>query len=430
MPYFRWGASMHRLIAFAFILGPAVFVTGCNEAVVNSTAPYKLPSASTPSTKSMPPEYRTLAEQLSIELKSNPKEFRDGQETAEIIAEIHTVVLALQGIESADKEIAYISAQAASVAAELLQRFERVITLPMPPGAGEVLMRSFIGGFYSGATGDPRGFAGAAAHNADAQAKQDAIVGEMYQLLAATEKLEAARLLLPKVAEEYSATFCDSTDRITLDFDEAWGWTDSHDWLSIHNRGSAIDDCTIVVQLTGTTGEVARNVHYVRKLPAKAWMYARYEHGTELLGKHVERTTVPGVQKVDVTVYSPQFATLITYNYPGAEKDKDVAKRCKDLRFTGSYQPFESGVLWNTYRGIEITLDGVPLIPQCRVDVTFRNNANSKTWYWDLDSWKKGEAKSFTPPKGGLTFEPSNIDMSVSFAGTEYRSNFTFQVSR
>lgn len=412
--------ARHPLLMLAFV---TVTLVGCGKDETPSTAPYTLPSVSTPSAKPLPDEYRTLATIFAAEMKPSPDQFRDDKGITEIMAEGHSAVLDLRAIESPDQDIMYIADQGEAACSEFLRRFERINALPKPPGAGEL----FVGAFVDGCFGN---VFGGYARVLDAEEKQNAIIAEVHPLIAAIEKGLAAQQMLPKVAEKYSATFCDSTRRIAVDFDESWGWFGPHDWLKIYNYGQPLKDCTIVVQLTGASGKVRKNVHFVKQWPAKSWMYARYEGGTKLLEKHVGRMTVDDVQKLDVTIYSPTFATLIEYTYKGPEHDQDVAKYCKDLRFTGRYQPFESGILWDTQRGVEFTLDGVDLIPKCRVYVTFRNGSQSKTWYWEHDYWKKGEKKSFITEKGDLTFDPTNIDMSVSFPGTNYVHRVTLPVNR
>ena len=68
------------------------------------------------------------------------------------------------------------------------------------------------------------------------------------------------------------------------------------------------------------------------------------------------------------------------------------------------------------------------LIPKCRVDVTFGRGSESKGYYWNLDYWKKGNEKWFGTSKGQLTFDPDNIDLTVSFPGTNYKHSATLAV--
>ena len=415
---------MNRFALLSLALAIVSFLAGCgSDTTDDSTTSYDIPAPSTPSSKPLPDEYRTLAQQLSMEMKAAPKEFRDDKGIAEIMAEGHLGLLALRGIKSSDQDIIYIADQGQAAFSEALRRFERINALPKPPDAGALFVSSFIDGFFGNVYG---GYA----RSVDAEDKQNAIMAEMHPLLAAIDKGAAAQQMLPMVAKKYSASFCDSTRRIVVDFDESWGLLGLHDWFCIYNLGHALEDCTILVQLTGASGEVKKNVHFVRSWPANSWLYGRYEGGNEVLERSVGRTTVTNVQKLDITIYSPKFATLIEYTYQGNEKDKDIAKRCEKLKFTGRYQPFVSGIIWDTERGAEFTLDGVSGIPKCRVDVTFRNGSKSKVWYWEYDYWLKGVKKSFNTPKAGLTFDPAQIDMKISFPGTSYKHEVTLTVEK
>ena len=353
-----------------------------------------------------------------MEMKQSPDQFRDNKGMADIITEGHGAIMALRGIESSDRDIMYIAEQAQSAFSEAVNRMERINSLPKPPGAGESFVSSFIDGFFGN-------FLGGYAEYKDAEGKQTAIITEFQAMIAAFVKADAARQLLPKVAEKYSATFCDSTDRIAVLFQESWGSFGPNDWCLLLNRGAALGDCTLVVQLTGANGDVRKNVHFLKDWPTNEWMYARYAPGKELLGRKDLRETVNSVKQLDVTIYSPQFATLIKYVYEGPEKDKYIAALCKDLKFTGRYQPFVGGRIWDTEQGAYFTMNGVDVIPKCRVTVTFRRGSQSKGWYWNFDSWQKGDEKWFRTPKGELTFDPDNIDLTVSFPDTNYQYHTT-----
>lgn len=417
---------MNRLAALFLVLGLAISLSGCgSESTANNGGASPPAVVGTPSVKPLPPEYRVLAEHLVLEMKPSPDDFRDDKGLPEIIAEGHSAVLAMRGIQSEDSDITYVANQGQAACGEAVLRLERINSLPKPPGAGSLFVESFIHGLYGNV------FYGYAL-GVDAEEKQKAIMVEVQGLLAAVDKADAAQMMLPRIAEKYAATPSDPNGRIVVDIDESWGWYGPNDWFYIYNAGpDDLEDCTIQVHLTGGTGQSRKNVHFVRHWPANSWMYARYEPGQEILDRpEAGKFTVTEIQKADVSIWSPKYTTALTYVYQGAEKDKDIAERCKDLKFTGRYQPFVSGIIWDTQRGAEFTLDGVAFIPKCRVDVTFRNGSQSKAWYWEHDYWMKGSKKSFSTPKGGLTFDPSHIDMAISFPGTSYTHEVTLTVNK
>ncbi len=362
----------------------------------------------------MPPEYRVVAKHLAHELKQNVSDFRNDKGMAEIIAEGHAAVMDLRNIKSSDEDIEYIAAHGGAACAEAVRRMERINALPKPPDAGSLFVESFIHGLYGNV------YAGYAL-GTDADNKQKAILAEVDPLAAAVEQADAAHLLLPKVAERYSASVADAPGRIRVDFDESWyGWG-PYDWCCLYNEGAELEDCTVIVDMKGAAGDVRRNVHYVQKWPSKSWMYARYDPGTDLNGRRVGRMTVVGVNTVNVTVLSPGFSTQVAYLYQGAEKDKDIAERCKKMTIRWRYQPFDKGIIFSdTQRGVKLTLADYPVLGKCRVDVTFKRGNESKGWYWDIDSWQQDEEKTFSTPQGGLSWDPGEMEVVLSFPGTSH----------
>ncbi len=408
---------LNLLLVVVSTLPMALLLSGCG----NNASQGNLPKYSTPSSTPFPAEYRVLAQNLGMELKSDPDQFQNDREISDVMAELQSVLLDLREIKSNDKEITFLSDQARDAITVILQRLDNVNSLPKPPDAGTLIVGSILDGLVGN-------FEGSHHRGLEAEAKQNALNAEIQSMIAALDKVDASLQLLPKIAEKYSATLSDSTGRIKVDFNEAWGASGSDDWLLLQNRGETLEDCTILVQLTGAKGDIRKNVHFLKTWPTDTSMWGRYQTGKEVLGRTVEKTTVTNVKKLDITIYSPQFATQFQYVYQGAEKDKDIAQICKDLSFQGSYQPYQAGIVWDTQRGVQLTLNGVSLLPQCRVDVSFLKEGQSKTWFWKHDSWMKGEIKHFSTPEGGLDFDPDRIDFEISFPHTNYKYKTTLNV--
>tara|TARA_R110000868_G_scaffold149766_1_gene372462 strand:+ start:186103 stop:187248 length:1146 start_codon:yes stop_codon:yes gene_type:complete len=371
----------------------------------------------------LPAEYQVLAKHLGMALKSDPAQLKKKRETSEVMAELQSALLDLREIKSNDKEIMYVSDQVRDAVTVILERLDNLNSLPKPPDEGTLFVGSFVDGFFGN-------FAGGYHRGLDAEAKQNALNSEMQPLLAAIDRIDAAQKMLPKIAEKYSATLSDSTGLIYVDFNESWGDSGPDDWLFLKNLGETLEDCTILVELTGANGDVRKNVHFLKTWPESASMWGRYQAGEKILGRTVDKTSVTYVKELKITIYSPQFATRIDYTYKGAEKDKDVAYCCEKLTFQGEYQPYVAGVIWDNQRGARFTMNGVSFLPKCRVDVTFRKGDQAKTWYWDYDSWTKGETKKCYTPAEGLGFDPDSIDFEVSFPHTNYKHKETLKVDQ
>ena len=409
----------YHITASVCVLFLALTLSGCG----NDTTVSGLPRYSTPSSKPLPAEYQVLAKHLGMVLKSDPAQLQKKRETSEVMAELQSALLDLREIKSNDNEIMYVSDQVRDAVTVILERLDNLNSLPKPPDEGTLFVGSFVDGFFGN-------FAGGYHRGLDAEAKQNALNSEMQPLLAAIDRIDAAQKMLPKIAEKYSATLSDSTGLIYVDFNESWGDSGPDDWLFLKNLGETLEDCTILVELTGANGEVRKNVHFLKTWPESASMWGRYQNGEKILGRTVDRTTVTYVKEMRVTIYSPQFATRIYYKYKGDEKDKDVAYRCEKLTFQGEYQPYEAGVIWDTQRGARFTMNGLSFLPKCRVDVTFRKGDQAKIWYWDYDSWTKGETKKCYTPAEGLGFDPDSIDFEVSFPHTNYKHKETLKVDQ
>lgn len=420
---------MFRMIA---VFGLICSFSGCSDNSKQTArdgsrnTPASLVLHGTPSVKQLPPEYRVLAEQLSLDIKSSPDEFHNDKSMADAMAEIHLAIMELKGVQSSDSDLKYIADQGLAGWSEFVSSLERLNALPAPPSQSEVMVTSFFAGL---AAGDPiSGMLAGGTIGADAEQKKNSVAVEVQGMIAGGDKADAAHMMLPKIAERYAATPTTGMNRFVIDINASWGAFGPNDWFCVNNNGDALDDCTIQVQLTGATGQVRKNVHFVRHWPARTWMYAKYEPGQLLLGQQTGRMTVSEIQKAEVSVWSPKFTSSQTYTYQGAEKDKDIAERCSKINLTGRYQPFVKGTLWSTQRGCYFTLNGFPYTPKGRATVTFKKGKESKAFGWDFDSWKAGEEKYFGTTAGQLEFDPDSIDIALSFPGTSYQHKVNLQV--
>lgn len=237
-------------------------------------------------------------------------------------------------------------------------------------------------------------------------------------------------MLLPDLARKYAAAEDSKGDRVAVQFNESWYGCKPDDWCCFQNRGADLDDCTLLVEIKGAAGQVRKNVHYAKHWPAQAWLYARYRPGFLWKDRRVANQSVPDVDSVDVTVLSPRFSTQLHYVYAGAEKDKQVATLCQNMKLTWRYQPFAKAILFSdTQRGVKLTLADYPYLGKCKVNVRFRCGAEVKGWQWELDSWKQGEEKTFETPAGQLAEDPDTIEVLLSFPRTNYQPHWTWKIS-
>lgn len=371
----------------------------------------------------MPPEYRVVADGLSQNLKPGREDFSARKSTAETLAEMHSATMDLRNVQTADKDIAYLASQEEQITTEGAQRIERLLALPRPPGmeaALEAPAHIFFGDFL-----------GAFRIGEEADAKRDAVLDEMRGLAAWFDKADALSLLLPKIAKKYAAPVAADTGRIRVQLDESWQNLDPYDWGCFYNDGDTLEDCTVVVELRGASGEKRTNVHFVPEWAAHSTLFGRYRPGDDLDGKRVMKTTVTNIRGAAVTVLSPGYSTKIDYDYTASDKDKSVARQCNKIKATGQYQRYEKALIFaDTQRGMKVILGDFSYPEKFDVSVSFRRGGEEKCWTWPVDSWKNGEEKTFATRAGELPWDPETVRVALSFPGVGYKPVWDWTIGK
>jgi hypothetical protein len=407
-----------------YLLLLCLLITSGGQVSFSETAPPRpLPEESEPSAKPLPEGYGELAEILSDRLYEAKNQLSENKTLTMNIAAARSAAITCRKIISDDAEFVALARLTESIVTEAADRMERLNALPLPPKMSHLMFNSFMDGLFGNVVGGYR-------RGLDAEGKQTALITEWDAIRALADRAIAANLMLPTIAKEYSATSCDSTKTISVDFDEAWGDAGAPSWLALRNLGKDLRDCTIVVEIVGSSGDVRSDVFFLREWPASSTRWARFDSTVFLGDRPYGKVMVTDVNRVDVTIHSPSFATSIRYKYDSTERDKDVAEICNRLTFKGEYQPFKEGMFWNTERGIAITMTGIDKLPPCRVDLVFQKGWDLKKFEWDIDSWKRDETRTFSTSAGQLTDDPARVHMRITFKNTGYVHGDTFPTGR
>ena len=409
-----------RLLAIHCVL---LTVSGCSTAPAASvTAESKAnPSQSnilTPQVtlpaKGIPAEYVTLATILSVPISADPDSF---QRPNNFELTLQENIMTLKGLHPVDQDLTHIKDLTLQVYQDAAQSLQRVKALPQLQDDGNLMLEAFI----FGALGDIK-------HGLDLGAQNDqvrkAFLKEFEALCAGDDTLEVANQLLVKVIERYTPQAFTSAAPFIIDFDESIVPT-AIDCCKLYNSGPTRKNCTIIVELTGAQGQVQKNVHFLREWKADTWVYCPYSSGMNLNGKIRGCKTVLLVKKVKVTVHDAEQTTTQDYQYDEAKKAEDVKAHCDLLRFTCKYRPYDPGILITDERGVVVTLSGQTL-PACKVTLSFIKGDQKVAWYWNHTGWALDEAKLFETPKGGLSFDPEQVEMVISMDHTSYQHKVVF----
>ena len=363
----------------------------------------------------VPPEYVTLASHLADECRPN----RDGPEAsrdiAQGLAELRNAALDLERLKVADPDTAAVVAEGRRVFDEAATTVERLSALPRLPGQLEIASESFLRGLALDLPGLARRYD-------QLSSVQEALLAESRRAAAILQRGEAAKLMLPRLAARHAGPRYKSGPVLKVDFDEAWGPVGPADWLRLANvSGITLHNATVLVEVHGEAGDVARSVHFMPSWSAGATIDARYTGGDDSFGFPVGRQTVPNVANVSVSLWSEELRQEgITYGYLGAEHDADVARYCASMQVRARFRPLQSGLIWDTQRGMELWLDGIASLPNPRITAIFRRGADVRSWYWDFPRWDRGERKVLDAGKA-LPWDPEEVAIEISFPRTGHK---------
>ncbi len=363
----------------------------------------------------VPPAYVTLASRLADEFRTGREGPEKARDIAQSLAELRNAALDLERLKVADPDTAAVVAEGRLVFNEAATSLERLSGLPRLPGQLEVAGESFLRGLILDLPGIARQYD-------QLSGVQEALLGEARRLAAILQRGEAAKLMLPRIAARYAGPPRKAGPALRIDFDESWGPVGPADWLTLSNAtGGDLHNATVLVEVRGEAGDVARSVHFVPSWRDGTAIDARYTGGDESLGFPVGRQTVPNVAGVTASLWSEELTQeAIVYTYAGAEHDADVARYCAAMRVRARFRPFRPGIVWDTQRGMELWLDGIAALPSPRITATFRRGVDRRAWYWEFPRWDKGERKVLDAGKA-LPWDPEEVVVEVSFPRTGHK---------
>jgi hypothetical protein len=188
-----------------------------------------------------------------------------------------------------------------TITTELANHLEQLAAIPGSPEQVGWIAENFVCGFILA-------FSGAFERFREVAGNQEAVKAEFRSIVAVCRGSEVAKLLLPRIAARYAGPHVGGKRTIAIDLDAAWGPVGPDDQLILTNRtGTDLHNCTVLVELHGQDGDVARNVYFVPRWQVGTPIYARCNPGTEILGETIGRRTVPLVESIVTSVWSDEL---------------------------------------------------------------------------------------------------------------------------
>ena len=375
------------------------------------------PPANPPAPVLLSADYRILATAIARPMSlGEPVVAAPKKSVSEMIARAQATLMDLRQIHSGDEGITQVAGIGIEAVDDLTKQIEAIDVSRMSRPVGgqaspEVLVDLVVG------AAEPALLIHAIGEVAQLQQKQNAanaawkqaLQDETAHVVSDSHKLEAAALLLPKVAAKYCAPIGPNDAKFEVMFIQAWGPL-PFDMLMLKNPGPDLDDCTITVEIAGAKGDTRTNVHFVPTWKKNTQLAAPYTMGEPVLGEVMNRSTVMNAKIVTVTIQSPKYSTRLAYATDPKVQDQAVAVLCSHLTFAGTVTQNKHLLSPDTYT-LAVTLDGMPFIPKNRVTLTLHQGKQSNSFAYNFDSWKKGETKTFSL----LPYNPDKTEISIAF---------------
>lgn len=367
-----------------------------------------------PEREPLPKSYVALATHLTDTL-TRRGEFEEQKDFTQFLADANAALVDIRGIDTNDGQLQFIAKEAGEAIGQLLGSQKEVATLPKPPSAGQEFADSFVLGMLGQIDEGIK-------LNKENRGKAEAILAEARKSSLAYQRINAAKLLLPRIAAKHAGPKVQSGQAIYSAWWCRWGPFNRFNLLHLGNLvggGRTLHNCTVLVELRNGADEVARNVHFLPEWRADTVYAARYRPGFDFgTGDMVCRQTVNDVGVIKTSLWCDELTqeNVITL-FTESRKDELIREYCSNLKLTTVFQPFKEG-FFGRNRGVVATMTGLPFLPPCRVEVTFSRNGQTQTIHWEVDSWKNGQTKAFADKR--FEWDPTSIVVRVSFHDTNY----------
>lgn len=261
----------------------------------------------------------------------------------------------------------------------------------------------------------------------DEQQKSEAVLAQARNAANAYQRIQAARLLLPKAAAKHSGPPVLSGRMLLADLSPYLFFPEHYMLLlkAIPENGSTLHNCTILITVSNETGDVAENVHFVEEMKAGETYFAVYGPGANFGdGRRIARQAVPNIRHFFVSCWCDEgMEEHVPFVLTDAHREQSAFLQCKELTLVGKYQPAVPG-LFGKNAGVAVTMNAQSDLPPCRIRVTLNNGSQEQTLWWKLDGWRRGETKELLSKD--FTITPKSMFLRLGFPDYDHE-HFHFQ---
>jgi hypothetical protein len=398
------GCSVLAVVAFIFFFGIFSTCRWLIRSVPVNEASSVIYTAETDAKskiaiKSFPQELYVLTKCLGSDISPAANTNSNSDSLEEIEAEIRLQILDLHKSQSTDSDIQYLVSETLQLLNESETLIKQGKSLPKSTG----FLKAFGAGFLDGVlmeAGLPP--SGASAEVIDNEFKRAAAVENLEdKRMELLQRSQTLQYLLLKIIPRFSAEL-KNDNCFNIDFYESPARRISS--FSIYNKGATLQNCIFHVKFIGSNGKFITQPVFSDQCPSKKWI-------TESCGDSL--SDLDGVERIEVTYFSPQYSTVSNFDYDDKERGKDYAELFKNagIQIVG-YRSRKPGLFKDWERLLRIRLTGDD-IPACQIAVIFTRNAWSYAHYEDCSYWSVGTAIDIKPGNENLTYDPEEITIKV-----------------
>ncbi len=254
--------------------------------------------------------------------------------------------------------------------------------------------------------------------NKQAKNQTVAMQNEVRNLMDTFDRIEAARLMLPRIARKLAGPVTSQSEPLAVDIHETWGFMGPTQITVQNQTGRTLHYCTVVVRLTGKTGETKENVHFVIEWKPGQQLHADYGSGIEVLERMMDRETVTLIQNVTVSLFCDELTARGFLPIRWREEGQDISRYLEQVfKPRSSYRPYSKGLLWDDQRAVQVSFGGLQFLHAGTLVVSLKKDDQSATKRLPFSNWAAGDTKWIE--FGDTTWDPHEWTIQFAFQDTE-----------